>query len=101
MRCQARRRCRIGVVGRVRERCGAPRELQNPDLVETAWNGLPEKVTALYAKGQGLPMLSPSTTVPVKFRGNPQGPPCKAKHELATDSAQYREGTVKRTPGGE
>eukprot|EP00831_Metopus_contortus_P076393 TRINITY_DN704_c0_g1_i4.p3 TRINITY_DN704_c0_g1~~TRINITY_DN704_c0_g1_i4.p3 ORF type:complete len:118 (+),score=34.09 TRINITY_DN704_c0_g1_i4:2-355(+) len=29
------------------------------------------------------------------------GPPSKAKYSAATDSAQYREGKVKRTPGGE
>ena len=29
------------------------------------------------------------------------GPPSKAKYSTATDSAQYREGKVKRTPGGE
>ena len=32
---------------------------------------------------------------------NPGGPPPKAKYEIATDSGQYREGTAKRTPGGE
>ena len=29
------------------------------------------------------------------------GPPSKAKYEIATDSGQYREGKVKRTPEGE
>ena len=29
------------------------------------------------------------------------GPPSKAKYDLVTDSEQYREGKVKRTPGGE
>ena len=29
------------------------------------------------------------------------GPSPKAKYDLVTDSEQYREGTVKRTPGGE
>ena len=29
------------------------------------------------------------------------GPPPKAKYYLVTDSEQYREGKVKRTPGGE
>ena len=32
---------------------------------------------------------------------NPGGPPSKAKYEIATDSGQYREGKVKRTPEGE
>ena len=29
------------------------------------------------------------------------GPSPKAKYDLVTDSEKYREGTVKRTPGGE
>ena len=29
------------------------------------------------------------------------GPPSKAKYDLVTDSEQYREGKVKRTPGGD
>ena len=29
------------------------------------------------------------------------GPPHKAKYYLVTDSDKYREGKVKRTPGGE
>ena len=32
---------------------------------------------------------------------NPGGPPSKAKDVMATDSGKYREGKVKRTPGGE
>ena len=35
-----------------------------------------------------------------KFRVNLGGPPSKAKYKLVTDSEQYREGKVKRTPGG-
>ena len=34
-------------------------------------------------------------------RSNLGGPSSKAKYELMTDSAEYREGTVKRTPDGE
>ncbi len=37
----------------------------------------------------------------VKFRVNLRGPPRKAKYSWMTDSEQYREGKVKRTPGGE
>ena len=33
--------------------------------------------------------------------GSRGGPPPKAKYYPVTDSAQYREGKVKRTPGGE
>ena len=32
---------------------------------------------------------------------NERGPPRKAKHYLVTDREEYREGKVKRTPGGE
>jgi len=31
----------------------------------------------------------------------PEGPPSKPKYYLVTDREQYREGKVKRTPGGE
>ena len=34
-------------------------------------------------------------------RLNQGGPSSKAKYELVTDSGEYREGTVKRTPDGE
>ena len=37
----------------------------------------------------------------VKFRVNLRGPPRKAKYSWMTDSEKYREGKVKRTPGGE
>ena len=36
-----------------------------------------------------------------KFRGKAGGPSPKAKYDLMTDREQYREGKVKRTPGGE
>ena len=42
-----------------------------------------------------------STTGHVKPCGKMGGPPSKAKHSLVTDSEEYREGKVKRTPGGE
>ena len=38
-----------------------------------------------------------SRTEHVKLGLNPGGPPSKAKYDLATDSAEYREGKVKRT----
>ena len=34
-------------------------------------------------------------------RRKERGPPRKAKYSSVTDRAQYREGKVKRTPGGE
>ena len=42
-----------------------------------------------------------STTRHVKPCRKSGGPPPKAKYYLVTDRAQYREGKVKRTPGGE
>ena len=36
-----------------------------------------------------------------KFRGKEGGPSPKAKYDLMTDREEYREGKVKRTPGGE
>ncbi len=42
-----------------------------------------------------------STTRHVKPCGKQEGPPSKAKYYLVTDSEQYREGKVKRTPEGE
>ena len=42
-----------------------------------------------------------STTRHVKPDGKLGGPPPKAKYYLVTDREQYREGKVKRTPGGE
>ena len=36
-----------------------------------------------------------------KSRLNQGGPSSKAKYESVTDSGEYREGTVKRTPDGE
>ena len=42
-----------------------------------------------------------SNTRHVKSRMKTWGPPHKAKYYLVTDSDEYREGKVKRTPGGE
>ena len=42
-----------------------------------------------------------STTRHEKPCGNERGPPRKAKYSLVTDRAEYCEGKVKRTPGGE
>ena len=42
-----------------------------------------------------------STTGHEKSCGKQGGPPPKAKYYLVTDSEEYREGKVKRTPGGE
>ena len=42
-----------------------------------------------------------STTRHEKPSGKQGGPPSKAKYYLTTDRGKYREGKVKRTPGGE
>ena len=42
-----------------------------------------------------------STTGHEKSRGNLGGPPSKAKYPCRPIAYQYREGKVKRTPGGE
>ena len=44
---------------------------------------------------------SQSTTGHEESGGKQRGPPPKAKYYLVTDSVKYREGKVKRTPGGE
>ena len=44
---------------------------------------------------------NPSRPEHEEFRSNLGGPSSKAKYELVTDSEEYREGTVKRTPDGE
>lgn len=43
----------------------------------------------------------PSTAGHVEFRGNPAGPPAKAKYLKRPIANKYREGKVKSTPGGE
>lgn len=46
-------------------------------------------------------VLLQSTTGHGKPCGKKGGPPPKAKYYLVTDRGKYREGKVKRTPGGE
>jgi hypothetical protein len=58
-------------------------------LAEQLWKGWPEKVIALYAKGDPLPSdRYPSTAGHVKSCGNLGGPPPKAKYSPTTDSGQ-------------
>ena len=47
------------------------------------------------------PLEYPSRPGHEESRLNLGGPSSKAKYELVTDSEEYREGKVKRTPGGE
>ena len=48
-----------------------------------------------------IPKWHQSSTGHVKPGVKQGGPPPKAKYYLLTDREQYREGKVKRTPGGE
>ena len=48
-----------------------------------------------------IPKWHQSSTGHVKPGMKPEGPPSKPKYYLVTDREQYREGKVKRTPGGE
>ena len=96
-----RSRCSRGVVGPSSGNCEFRRELQIGSLAEAAWKGLPERVTAPYAKAIRLPDVSLSTTWKVSSCGNPGGPPSKAKYSWRPIVNQYREGKVKSTPGGE
>ena len=48
-----------------------------------------------------IPKWHQSSTEHEEFGVKPGGPPPKPKYYPVTDSEQYREGKVKRTPGGE
>ena len=50
---------------------------------------------------EGAPDAFLSTTGHEKSRGKLGGPPSKAKYHWRPIANQYREGKVKRTPGGE
>jgi hypothetical protein len=67
----------------------------------TAWEGRPQRVRAPYAKRDVDVARHPSRAGHEESRLNLGGPPPKAKYNQATDSEQYREGTVKRTAGAE
>ena len=70
-------------------------------LAERYWKSRPQRVKAPYAKMLSLLICLPSTTEHEEFCGNPGGPPPKAKDVLSPIVNKYREGKVKRTPGGE
>ena len=61
---------------------------------------LPKRVIAPYAKFKIHDGIQ-STTRHEESCGNVGGPPPKAKYYSVTDRVEYREGKVKRTPGGE
>ena len=53
-------------------------------------------------RGAAVPEpLTPSTALHANEGGKPGGPPPKTTGPADTDSAEYREGTVKSPPGGE
>jgi hypothetical protein len=67
-------------------------------IVEHAWNGGPERVTAPYAKSIELRNRPPEYHVEGLSCGNPGGPPSKAKYSWRPIANEYREGKVKSTP---
>lgn len=56
---------------------------------------------SLVSERRNRKVLIQSTTGHEKPCGKKGGPPPKAKYYLVTDRGKYREGKVKRTPGGE
>jgi hypothetical protein len=88
-------------VGPTRGYGSDPRELQNHSLVERVWKARPQKVRALYAKASDLSAVFPSRAGSGKAGLNLRGPPRKAKYNWRPIVHEYREGRVKRTPGGE
>ena len=57
-------------------------------IAEAAWNGLPERVRAPYAKSCcGVWLRYLSTAGHEESGRNPGGPPSKAKYSSVTDSA--------------
>jgi len=78
-----------------------PRELQRSRLAEAAWNGPPEWVTAPYAKGVILPVCTRVPPHTWNVVGNRRDHPARLNTHWRPIANKYREGTVKRTPGGE
>ena len=64
------------------------------------WENRSERVRIPYAKRKAAGWIQ-STTGHVKPGGKMGGPPSKPKYYPVTDREEYREGKVKRTPGGE
>jgi hypothetical protein len=57
-----------------RSRSGGSRESQNQCLAEALWKLAPQRVTAPYAKDTWSPVVTLSSTAPVKCRVNLRGP---------------------------
>ena len=60
-----------------------------------------ERESRVSEGSKGPWKLLPSTTGHVESRGNPGGPPSKAKYPKRPIVDEYREGKVKSTPEGE
>ena len=67
---------------------------------EEDWKVPPERVKVPYPK-QKTHRWHQSRTGHVEPGLKREGPPSKPKYYPVTDSGEYREGKVKRTPGGE
>ena len=68
--------------------------------MERFWDSRPERVRAPYTKTEE-DERDPEYHETRETLWEIGGPPPKAKYYPVTDSVQYREGKVKRTPGGE
>ena len=64
------------------------------------WEEEPKSVRVTYVKFKAASSIQ-STAGHVKPGGKTGGPPSKPKYYPMTDSEEYCEGKVKRTPGGE
>ena len=88
--------CNIRQLKPQRERGVRNLNLSRMNLERTTAEGDSPVSEKVWAPGVML-----STTGHVKSCGNPGGPPSKAKYPWPPIVNQYREGKVKRTPGGE
>ena len=98
----ARRRCRLGVEGFVRvvlrHSRGVTKGMSSRRGLESPTVGGKSPVGERHVSPWGG---YPSTAGHEESRGNQGGPPSKAKDSLRPIADKYREGKVKRTPGGE
>ena len=70
------------------------------DGTERYWKDLSQNVRTVYVNIPEAGRIQ-SNTRHEKSCTKTRGPPRKAKYYSVTDRGQYREGKVKRTPGGE
>ena len=78
-----------------------PREVKKQKFSGRVWKGPPERVKAPSVKSFCLQAKFPSTAGHEKSVGNSGRPLSKAKYFQRPIANEYREGKVKRTPGGE